>query len=136
MNTTGSKGKPKNRLRQLWAWTGWGLVCGVMGFSLIPLAQPQIDINNLDKLEHWLVYATLMVWFAQLYPRRGWYRIALGFFTMGTVLEVLQGQTGYRTFSYGDMAANVMGVLGGWVLAATGLSSLLTSLEKRLHSKK
>lgn len=135
MDMRGSLRKPTNWLRRLWRWTGWGLVGSVISFSLIPLEQPQIDIPNLDKFEHAFVYATLMVWFAQLHIPKEWHRMAFNFFAMGVILEILQGQTAYRTFSYWDIAANTLGILGGWFFASMGLSSLLTSLETRLYAK-
>jgi VanZ family protein len=136
MNMRETSRKSRNRLRQLWAWAGWGLIGSVVGLSLLPLSEPAINFDNVDKLEHGLAYATLMVWFAQLYPRKGWRLIALGFVSLGVVVEVLQSQTGYRTFSYGDMVANAIGVCGGWGLAAAGLSALLTTMETKLRSRR
>jgi len=123
-----------SRVRLLWTWTGWALIISVVALSLVPLTQ-QIDIDHFDKLEHSLAYAILMLWFAQVYPKKRWIWIAIGFSSMGIVLEFLQSQTGYRSFSYGDMVANALGTFGGWFLAVIGWSTLLTTLEMRFNSK-
>ena len=58
-----------NRLRFFHTWLalGYGLILLVIYLSLTP-APPSIPIENGDKLGHGMAYATLMVWFAWLYP--------------------------------------------------------------------
>lgn len=130
---------PNITLRRSWALIGWGMVVAVIVGSLIPISlfpagSFQIGIVDLppDKTTHAFTYAMLMLWFAQIYPRWVWSRIALGLFTLGVILELLQGLTEYRCFSYGDMGANALGILTGWGLSLAGLSTMLIRLEKRL----
>ena len=89
----------------------------IVWLSLTP-APPQIDLEQGDKLGHFAAYGTLMLWFCQLYARRGT-RIAyaLLWVGMGIVLEFIQGELGYRTYEVYDMYANTLGVLIGWAAA-------------------
>ena len=99
--------------------------------SLIP-APPSIDVTAGDKVAHVLAYATLMLWFLQLYPRHRRLLLAISFGLMGVGLEALQGLTPSRTFEYMDMAANAGGVALGWLLAPTRLSSTLSIIETQV----
>src|SRR5437764_13907034 len=94
------------RLRRFWAVSGWGLIVTVIMLSLLPVPSPKLSfilIDNIDKVEHALTYATLTLWFAQLYPRRTWAGLGLKLLTLGAILEFLQGMTTYRNFSFWDM---------------------------------
>ncbi len=99
--------------------------------SLIP-APPSIDVTAGDKVAHVLAYATLMLWFLQLYPARRRLLLAISFVLMGVGLEALQGLTGWRSFQYLDMVANTAGVALGWLLGHTRLSSTLSIIETQV----
>ena len=61
-----------------------------------------------------------MFWFCVLYrPLRVRAFYAAGFIAMGIALEFVQGWLGYRSFEVADMAANSIGVVAGWGIAAT-----------------
>ena len=78
-----------------------------------------------------VAYGVLMAWFCQLYRKRILY--AAGFILMGVVLEVIQGQLGYRSYEVLDMVANTLGVLLGWGVALLVLviagGALVASLQ-------
>jgi len=59
-------------------------------------------------------------------------KLGIGLIVLGFSLELMQGLIGYRTMEYWDMLANVTGVLIGWLLSKTRLSSILIYLENRL----
>jgi VanZ family protein len=87
------------------------MVAAIVWGSLTP-SPPELDLEGGDKLGHFLSYAALMFWFAQLYATRVYY--AASFVAMGVVLELLQGWLGYRAYELLDMLANTLGVLTGW----------------------
>ncbi len=120
-----------HKLRQVWLFTGWLLVALVVYLSLIP-ALPSIDITAADKVAHAFAYATLTLWFLQLYPADRRAMLVIGFIMMGIALEFLQGLTASRSFEYADIAANTGGVALGWLLAKTRLSNTLHVIEKQL----
>jgi VanZ family protein len=125
------------RLRRFWALGGWGLIVTVIMLSLLPVPSLKLSfiLIDLDKVEHALTYATLTLWFAQIYPRCTWAGIGLKLLTLGVILEFLQGMTTYRTFSFWDMGANTLGILIGWSLSIVGLSRTLIYLENKLVSR-
>ena len=104
-------------MRILFVAAGWSIAAVIVWLSLTPYP-PQIDIEQGDKLGHFLAYGTLMFWFCLLYMRRA-SRIAYAvlWIAMGIGLEFVQGQTDYRTYEVYDMVANTLGVLLGWAAA-------------------
>lgn len=122
---------PTHKLRKVWIFTGWLLVALVVYVSLIP-ALPSIDITAGDKVAHVFAYATLTLWFLQLYPANRRAMLIIGFSMMGITLEFLQGLIASRSFEYTDIAANMGGVVLGWLLAKTRLSYTLHVIEKQL----
>jgi VanZ family protein len=114
-------------MRWLCVAAGWGLAGLIVWLSLTP-APPHIDLEQGDKLGHFLGYGALMLWFCLLYGRRAT-RIAYAalWIAMGVALEFVQGQLGYRTYEVYDMYANALGVLLGWgaALAIPNAASLL-----------
>ncbi len=120
-----------HQLRKVWLFTGWLLIALVVYVSLIP-ALPSIDITAADKVAHVFAYATLTLWFLQLYPADRRAMLVIGFIMMGIALEFLQELTASRSFEYGDIAANTGGVVLGWLLAKTRLSNTLHVIEKQL----
>ena len=115
-----------------WRTLGYGLILLVIYLSLTP-APLNIPIENGDKLGHGMAYATLMVWFAWLYPDilTQWI-CAMGFVALGVGLEFAQDLTDYRTFELADMAADTMGVALGWTTALLPFPNLLSCLERCL----
>ena len=112
---------------------GWVLILLVVFLSLSPKPPEVIEFEQGDKLGHLVAYLSLMLWFANVYPRRN-QRVSLGvaFFAMGAVLEFLQRLSGYRTFQYSDMVANGVGIFLGWLLAKTWFGTFLVKLDKLL----
>lgn len=122
---------PTHKLRKLWLSTGWLLVALVTYLSLVP-DPPTIDAAGSDKVAHVLAYGTLMLWFLQLYPIYRRPIIAVGLIAMGILLEFLQGFTAARSSEYMDMVANTGGVMLGWLLGKTRLSTALEALERQI----
>ena len=115
-----------------WRAGGYALILLVIYLSLTR-RPPDLDIDNGDKLGHFLAYGSLMFWFAQLalerLPRLRW---ALAFVAMGITLEFVQGMTSYRSFDVIDMLANSVGVGLGWLLALPWRVPLFLRIETLL----
>ncbi len=114
----------------LWWWLGLFLVLFVVYQSLTPAPVEVGRFEYSDKVGHFLIYFVLMSWFVQLYQRRSHLLLLFLFIAMGVVIEILQGQTGYRLFEFGDITANTLGALSAWGLAATAYATLLLRTEK------
>ena len=120
------------RFARLWLTLGWLLIALIVFLSLWS-KPPELGIEQGDKFAHVIAYATLMLWFANIYPKKSdriW--LSLAFFAMGICLELLQGVSEFRRFSYADILANGFGVLLGLCLSNTGLSNSLLHLDKWL----
>lgn len=125
------------RFEFIWRLTAWLWVALVVWLSLTPAPLPQAQLVELDA-GHLVAYAWLMFWFAQVHlRRRARIGIAIALVLMGVALELVQGQTSYRTLSYADMRDNSMGVVLGWWLALTRASRVLPAVDAWLarHAK-
>jgi VanZ family protein len=124
---------PKLKWKILWLACGWSLIGLVVTLSLIPPPPPSTPFINLpyiDKLGHFLAYATLMGWFIQLYHsshKRVQY--VIGFIALGISLEILQGIGGIRHADWQDAVANSVGVLFAWRLGKTQCAYFLETFE-------
>lgn len=117
-------------LRAVWLAGGYLLAAAIVFFSLAPAATASLE-EGWDKVYHLLAYMTLMLWFAQACERRRWPMLASVCIGLGVLLEFAQRYSGYRTFSYDDMLANVGGVGAAWLLAAAGVNQGLRRLQQR-----
>ena len=85
-------------------------------------------LGGIDKWAHALAFAFLTVWFAGLYPKGKYWRIAVGMAAYGVLIELCQGLISYRSAEWPDLGADVIGIgaglslalfgAGGWCLAA------------------
>jgi hypothetical protein len=119
-------------LEKLWLSLGWLLIALTVFFSLTSKPPQVMKFYQSDKLEHLLVYTILMLWFAQIYERRSYLFLVMGFIAMGVSLEIIQGLGGHRTFEYSDILANATGVSFGWLLAKTRMANCLIGIKTRL----
>lgn len=110
---------------------GWGLVALIVYLSLGP-PLPTPPVGHLDKIEHLLAYLSVTLWFGALYTGRPRLLYALGFLTMGALLEGVQGATTYRLADPMDLLANALGVGCGLALAHTRVSRFLELIDRRL----
>ena len=118
-------------LRHPWVWLGLGwtfVVCAIV-ISLVP-GQKLPSTGVSDKLEHTVAYALLTLWFAGIYPRSSYVRIALGMFVLGVGVEFAQGAMHYgRQMDPRDMVANSLGIVAGLILAWIGLGGWAQRIE-------
>lgn len=77
--------------------------------------------QNADKWLHALTFITLALWFAGLYEKRNYWRIAVGLMLFGFVVELCQLMVSYRTADWVDIGANTAGIIVGLSVAAAGL---------------
>lgn len=122
---------PALRFRGLWLLIGYGLIALIVYLSLT--SEP-IDLETglpyQDKLFHMLAYFTLTAWFVQIFhTRRQLNRWAIAFVCLGLSMEYVQSFEPTRYAEFGDMLANTIGVMLGYVLSATPLKYLLMRVE-------
>lgn len=117
------------RFSTQWLRCGAAFILLVVYLSLTP---DPLDAGRIEgvKIGHVLAYGWLMFWFCQIHRSLGRrVSIALALVLMGVLLEFAQRMTGYRTFSYGDMVDNALGVAAGLALGLTPLNRMLLAAE-------
>jgi hypothetical protein len=120
---------------KIWLIVGWALVGLVIFVSVTPRAPEMLDLDGADKLLHVFAYGIMMLWFGFIYlPSRMYQNLGIILIAIGIALELIQGIIAHRSLSFLDMVANTVGVLLGWLLAKTRLSSTLNHVENILHS--
>ncbi len=113
---------PIIRFRALWWTLGACLAALVFVLGVLPgAALPTQGFN--DKVNHFLAYLALTVWFGGLVQRKRWPWLALGLMLLGVMVEVVQTLTPFgRAGDWRDVLANAVGVALGFLIAAAGLS--------------
>ena len=123
-------------LLKLWVSLGWLAVCMLIYQSLNPSPPELPEWPSADKAVHFMAYACIMLWFGFIYkPGKRYLLVGLGLILLGGTLELLQGASGYRSMEVSDASFNALGVLAGWLLARTRLSSTLVWTERLIYSK-
>ena len=77
--------------------------------------------QHTDKWLHGITFAFLSVWFAGLFERSVYWRIAVGLMAFGLLVEGCQLLVSYRIADWIDVAANTAGIIVGLTLAVAGL---------------
>ena len=85
--------------------------------------------QNSDKWLHAFTFISLSIWFAGLYEKRAWWRIAVGLMLFGLVVEFFQLQVSYRMADWRDIAANTTGIIVGLTVATAGLGGWALRFE-------
>jgi VanZ family protein len=129
---TAEPGAKPLKLIRIWYALGAMMLIAVA----IACLMPALEIGVGDKFSHLITYFLLAGWFAML--ARG--RAALvwtlaGLVAYGMLLELLQGQTGYRFAEWGDVVANGIGALAGVTLYFTPLRRLFRFMDSRFASR-
>lgn len=114
---------------RVWLGLGWLLLILVMAGSVVPVIVVK-GFSAADKLVHGGSYLILITWFAGLYQRQHHIFIALALFTLGLVLEVIQGQLPYRGFDPFDLLANATGIFLGLMLTQSVLVAWCQRFER------
>lgn len=97
-----------------WRVLFWFCAAAVLVLSLMPPTQP-LPTTGWDKTNHMLAFAVLGMLGRRAYPGRGW-RVWLGLVAYGGLIELLQGQTGYRDADWLDLLADSAGLVAGMAL--------------------
>ena len=118
---------------RLWHTFGGLLVVLVVVLSLTPKAPVVLEVPGSDKVNHFLAYLVMMLWFSQLHrePRRQFW-IGVGLIALGAGLELAQGLLMYRSADLLDGLANGCGVFAGRFLVETRLGSSLAFFDSQL----
>lgn len=121
----------------LWRFLSGVILLAVLAATLAPafwFDSKREALNwlaNADKWLHGLTFLFLSIWFAGLWERRAYWRIALGLLLFGFIVEGCQLLVGYRTADWLDIAANTAGIIVGLMVAVAGLGGWGLWIEAR-----
>lgn len=94
-----------------WAWATAAYAALMLAVSVIPISVEGPDVPQLDKLLHvgeFLVFAWLLIR-AKTRPVPAWLLAA----AYGAMIEVVQGFLPWRSASWWDLGANLVGATAG-----------------------
>jgi hypothetical protein len=113
------------------------LLC-VFGAMLMPAVWFWPDRSGLlkwfigvDKWLHAIIFVALAIWFAGLYERRLYVRIAIGLIVFGILIEGGQRLVTYRSAEWYDIVADAVGIFVGFTVAAMGAGAWGLRVEER-----
>ena len=84
-------------------------------FSLVQIDTSEISIFN-DKILHFLAYFCLANFVLKASETTKVSYLLIIIFSMGVLIEIIQGNLGLRYFEYMDIIANSLGILGGFLI--------------------
>lgn len=84
---------------------------------------------SFDKWAHMVTFAFLAVWFAGQYRKQAYWRVALGLFSFGLLIEVCQAFVQYRSSEWLDVAADLAGITVGLIVALAGAGGWALQVE-------
>lgn len=120
------------KLRKLWLGCGLILLLIVAVLSLIPVPQSP---EGSDKVAHVVLYAILSGWFSLIVSeQKSLWWVFFGVAGYGALIELLQGQTGYRSLELADAIANSIGAAIGLGCRFTRLRQVLSKIDYRLSA--
>lgn len=112
---------------------GW-LLCVVL--SVITPPDVSLDVDNSDKIGHFLAYGTLSAWAVMIFQgRANWWKSAAALVCLGIAMEFAQGYlTSNRMMDWHDAVANTMGVVLGSCVSFLPMQVWLQRMDRKLFS--
>ncbi len=92
-------------------------------------ARALVWFEHADKWLHAATFAGLTVWFAGIFARPAYWRIAVGLSAFGLLVEACQLLVSYRYADWVDIGANTAGIIVGLAVAVVGLGGWGLRLE-------
>lgn len=100
----------------IWRLIFFSALGAVMTLALLPTSGAQ-GFTGQDKLLHCITFAVLFLMACQGYPDQTYRKwLYIGLFFYGVSMELLQGQTAYRSMEILDLVADVLGITLGYLL--------------------
>lgn len=123
-----------------WRLAGIAVLVAVLFAALMPAMWFMHEMrdpgfSHSDKWLHAITFMLLTVWFAGQYSRRSYWRIALGMVVFGAVIEMCQRLVGYRSAETMDLAADVLGVVAGLLIAWAGAGGWSLKVEQWIAAR-
>ena len=93
--------------------------------------------RHFDKWLHGMTFLALSLWFAGLYRKSAYWKVAFGLLAFGLVIEACQRMVSYRTADWLDVGADAAGIIAGLLIGLAGIGGWCLRIEeyftKRRH---
>lgn len=131
-------------LQHAWRWQAASILILfiVLAFALMPAfwffdskVKALSWFQSVDKWLHGLTFLVLSLWFAGLYRRISYWRVAIGLLAFGFVIEICQRMVVYRTAEVSDIVADAAGIVVGLALGLAGAGRWCLWVESRLSGQ-
>ncbi len=114
----------------------WKLISLLMIFAtffvcLMKAPSTGVKISHLDKIAHFMIYFSLIVWNTQVFEKRNFKFLIFFLFLMGLLIEIIQYFLPWRSFEWQDLGVNILGTLIGYFFIKDH-HHFLEKLEERL----
>ncbi|HEX9851572.1 MAG TPA: VanZ family protein, partial [Woeseiaceae bacterium] len=96
---------------------------------------PAIRFDLQDKWLHGLTFFGLTLWFCGQFRTSSYWRIAVGLLAFGVLIELAQRAVSYRSAELLDLAADLVGIVAGILLALAGAGGWTPRFEVWLQSR-
>ncbi|MDT0616911.1 VanZ family protein [Salinisphaera sp. P385] len=117
-----------------WWWLGLA-GCGLLLVLALAPGTPGPSFTYGDKVGHLAAFALLGGWFGAL-RRDALPWIGLALLAYGGLIELLQGLTPSRLPEWGDLLADLAGIVLGILLLSTGMQRVMVGLERGLSERR
>ena len=121
-----------------WQFAGIAFLILALTAALLPEIpfwpdDPAARFEISDKLLHMITFTFLAAWFSGQYARASYWRIAVGLFAFGALIELIQGTLTYRSSEWLDLYADGIGIVAGLIIARLGLGGWSERLERLME---
>ncbi len=91
--------------------------------------------RHFDKWLHGITFLILSLWFAGLFHKSSYWKIALGLLAFGLVIEGCQRMVVYRTAEWLDVGADAAGIIAGLLIGLAGIGGWCLRVEEHFAKR-
>jgi VanZ family protein len=91
--------------------------------------------RHFDKWLHVITFLALSLWFAGLYQKDSYWKVAFGLLAFGLVIEVCQRMVSYRTADWLDVGADAAGIIVGLLIGLAGVGGWCLQIEEHFAKR-
>jgi VanZ family protein len=91
--------------------------------------------RHFDKWLHGMTFLALSLWFAGLYRKSSYWKVAVGLLAFGLIIEACQRMVSYRTADWLDVGADAAGIIAGLLIGLAGIGGWCLRVEEHFAKR-